>query len=137
MVDTGIYLLIIRLDQEHTIPVGALGKMKFEPGFYLYVGSAQNGLENRINRHLKDDKKKHWHIDYLLVHGDIVNVKVKEGKSEEECLLAEKVREFTEEIRNFGSSDCSCDSHLFYHSNNLSDLNKRIQKNLDLKDHGQ
>ncbi|MGM0404931.1 MAG: GIY-YIG nuclease family protein [Thermoplasmatota archaeon] len=113
-----------------------MGEIEFEPGFYLYIGSAQNGLEHRINRHLREDKKKHWHIDYLLEYGQVIDIKVKEGDSKEECLLAEKIERFTEKIHDFGSSDCRCDSHLFYHLDNLSKLKEKL-KNLDLKDYGQ
>ncbi len=123
---------MIRLDQDKEIVVGALGKVPFKRGFYLYVGSAKNGLKNRISRHLKKEKKKHWHIDYLLEHGDIVDVKVKLGGSEEECLLAKKVRDFTEPIPDFGSSDCRCKAHLFYHPQSLSELNKNIKRILDI-----
>jgi len=128
MVDKGIYVLIIQLGQSQKIPIGALGEIEFESGFYLYIGSAQNGLENRINRHLRDEKKKHWHIDYLLDHGEVIDVKVNNGDSNEECLLAEKIRKFTQEIQDFGSSDCKCGSHLFYYPNSLSKLKNQMQK---------
>ncbi len=136
MVDTGIYVLFIRLKQNHKVSIGALGEIEFRSGFYLYIGSAQNGLEHRINRHFRDDKKKHWHIDHLLEFGDIIDVKVKDGDSDEECILAEKIGRFTEEIQDFGSSDCRCDSHLFYHSDNMANLNKKL-KTLHLKDYRQ
>ncbi|MFW6038592.1 MAG: GIY-YIG nuclease family protein [Candidatus Saliniplasma sp.] len=134
MVDTGIYLLIIQLKQNHKIEVGALGELEFKKGFYLYVGSAQNGLEHRINRHLRDDKKKHWHIDYLLENAEVIDVKVKDGNSNEECLLAEKIGRFAEKIPNFGSSDCRCDSHLLHHPDNMSKLIEKL-KSLYLKDY--
>ncbi|MFP4052091.1 MAG: GIY-YIG nuclease family protein, partial [Thermoplasmata archaeon] len=62
----GIYTLVIELKEDKVIEVGAIGNIDFDKGYYVYVGSAQNGLEARIERHLSDEKKIHWHIDYLL-----------------------------------------------------------------------
>ena len=62
----GSYLLLIELKDKETIQIGKLGKIDFMKGFYVYIGSAINGLEQRINRHLRKEKKLHWHIDFLL-----------------------------------------------------------------------
>jgi hypothetical protein len=53
----GSYLLIIRLNEEKKLKVGALGTIDFKPGYYIYVGSAMNGLIPRIRRHFKKEKK--------------------------------------------------------------------------------
>ena len=34
----------------------------------MSVQNAMNSLESRVKRHLSDNKKKHWHIDYLLLN---------------------------------------------------------------------
>ncbi|HDO19110.1 MAG TPA: DUF123 domain-containing protein, partial [Thermoplasmatales archaeon] len=47
----GSYAIVMRLDREQNIEVGSLGEIRFRRGYYLYVGSALNGLENRIKRH--------------------------------------------------------------------------------------
>lgn len=62
----GIYTLVITLTTSATIRAGKLGNISFPEGYYAYVGSALNGLEARIARHLKEDKLLHWHIDYFL-----------------------------------------------------------------------
>ena len=62
----GIYILLVRIKNDSNVMVGALGARKFRKGLYAYVGSAQNSLEKRIERHFRSKKKKHWHIDYLL-----------------------------------------------------------------------
>jgi sugar fermentation stimulation protein A len=49
----GVYILLIALPREETIPVGKLGPIRFPEGFYAYVGSAMNGLESRVTRHLR------------------------------------------------------------------------------------
>jgi Uri superfamily endonuclease len=56
--------------------VGALGTLVFSPGRYIYVGSALNGIEPRVSRHLRTNGGHlgsiHWHIDYLLTAPGIV-----------------------------------------------------------------
>ena len=63
----GTYCLIISLKKNEKLDIGHLHQdYKFKKGYYVYIGSAMNSLVARINRHLSDDKKMHWHIDYLL-----------------------------------------------------------------------
>jgi Uri superfamily endonuclease len=45
---------------------GKLGKVAFQPGLYIYTGSAMAGLRDRLLRHPSDQKKRRWHIDYFL-----------------------------------------------------------------------
>ena len=71
--DKGNYCLIIKIDC--TIKIGAKGNIDFKKGYYVYVGSALGTLSNRIKRHLSNDKKKHWHVDYLLLNK---NTEIKE-----------------------------------------------------------
>ena len=98
-----------------SIIVGKLGKIKFEKGYYTYVGSAQNNLEKRIERHFKKEKKKFWHIDYLLENPsvEIKEVLSKKANKAEECKIAREIEKFGIPIKNFGCSDCNCKSHLF------------------------
>jgi len=62
----GVYVLVISVDEHIEVDVGAVGDVFFEKGLYAYVGSAQNGLEKRVERHLGKAKRKFWHVDYLL-----------------------------------------------------------------------
>ncbi|HMK53654.1 MAG TPA: GIY-YIG nuclease family protein [Methanobacteriaceae archaeon] len=112
----GIYCLIIDLNQESIITVGKKGKISFENGCYVYVGSALNSLEARIKRHLSSEKKMHWHVDYLLKHQNtkIVDVIFAVTSDGLECQLAFEVSKRGVGIQDFGSSDCKCSSHLFY-----------------------
>ncbi len=112
----GCYLLLIELKNDIKISIGKLGDIKFKKGYYTYIGSALNGLEQRINRHLKTNKKTHWHIDYLLKHTKIINIYYKENIIREECTTAEKLKSHLVLIQGFGCSDCNCKSHLFYGS---------------------
>jgi Uri superfamily endonuclease len=61
----GIYILVVSVSKDINVNVGALGSVNFEKDLYAYVGSAQNNLEKRIERHLRKTKQKFWHIDYL------------------------------------------------------------------------
>jgi Uri superfamily endonuclease len=111
----GIYALIIQVDKDAGVIVGALGKLTFEKGIYAYVGSAQANLEQRIKRHLAKEKRLFWHIDYLLNDSAarIVKVLYKQADKTEECELAKTIGERGESVEGFGCSDCSCKSHLF------------------------
>lgn len=110
----GIYALIVHLEDDKNITVGKLGKMDFKRGYYVYIGSALNSLEGRINRHRRKEKKLRWHIDYLLEKAKVVDVLYKETEERLECESARKLEERFPGTKSFGSSDCSCKSHLFY-----------------------
>jgi Uri superfamily endonuclease len=127
----GTYILAIYLNKQTNITIGSLGQIFFPKGLYLYVGSAMANsgsvsLINRIMRHLlpSDQKKMHWHIDYFLGCINAYTIKLIILPSEEryECVLAEEIlMKADASILNFGSSDCSCTSHLF-HFKNLFDF---------------
>jgi len=123
----GTYVLIIENKKNQEIKIGKLGTIFFKKGFYAYVGSAQNGLKQRINRHIRSDKKYHWHIDYLLKNTKIVNIYYKEGEKKDECIFSNILDKFFVFIPRFGCSDCKCNSHLYY--SNESNFNKYLIKN--------
>ena len=112
----GSYILIVEIKNDSIISVGKNGEKHFNKGYYIYVGSALNGLDQRIRRHLRKQKKIHWHIDYLLKYVVVIDVLYKESKVREECNIAKKLDVKLSSITGFGSSDCKCKSHLFYGS---------------------
>ncbi len=111
----GIYVLIISVDRDTEAEIGKLGEIVFRKGLYAYVGSAQNGIEKRVSRHLSDDKKLRWHIDYLLSdeHVKVLKVFYSNAEKEEECRIAGELAELGKPMYGFGCSDCNCESHLF------------------------
>ncbi len=115
----GIYALIIQLDEDISVNVGALGNLPFKKGFYAYVGSAQANLEHRIRRHFRKEKHLFWHIDYLLNNrsASIIKVFYTEAAKSGECMLAQEISKSGTPVAGFGCSDCRCKSHLFYISN--------------------
>ena len=104
--------------------IGALGKIEFKNGFYLYIGSAMGNsgsttLINRVRRHVTPSESKniHWHIDYLLNNKftSVYNVYLIPSLQDLECLIAnELLNKSDDHIKKFGSSDCPCKSHLLY-----------------------
>lgn len=111
----GCYCLIINMKKDSKIKIGRkLGKIEFRQGYYVYVGSAMNSLIARIERHLSDDKKMHWHVDYLLKKAEISDVIYNQSKRKIECDLSRYISTQSEGIKDFGCSDCECESHLYY-----------------------
>lgn len=111
----GIYILLIDVSKNIEVKVGSLGKIKFNKGIYAYVGSAQNNIEKRVERHKRKNKKIFWHIDYLLTNrfAKVIKVFYKESGKEEECRSAQKLIKTEIPIPGFGCSDCNCKSHFF------------------------
>jgi len=118
----------MELANDKKISVGKLEKIKFSRGYYLYVGSALNGLEQRIKRHIRNQKKMYWHIDYLLQNAKIVDIFYKESERKEECKIAQKFNQYVSLVPGFGCSDCRCKSHLFYGSKKeIIDVIEKLQ----------
>jgi len=112
----GAYLLAIRLDHPVDVRVSTPHEARLQPGWYVYCGSANGpgGLRARLRRHLRADKKPHWHVDRLTcAAAKIVALPVCDG---EECeLVASPVQRsaFAIAAEGFGSTDCTrCRSHL-------------------------
>jgi len=119
MVLRGVYCLCIVVERMVAVEVGALGRHVFAPGRYIYVGSAMNGLEARVRRHINTSrgisKAVQWHIDCLLREPEVRVEAVFTRFSEErmECAIAVAVSHRGQPIKEFGCSDCRCESHLF------------------------
>lgn len=112
-----LYAIKFRLEKDiESIQIGKLGQFDFSRGYYVYVGSAKRNIKARIDRHVKKDKKKRWHIDYLRPYLNVESVKsFPEGDGEcqlFQCLKSEYLASLP--VKGFGSSDCHCYSHLFF-----------------------
>jgi sugar fermentation stimulation protein A len=111
----GTYISVFALSRRRRIQVGKLGRFWFEPGLYLYVGSAQRILSARLERHARRSKPLRWHIDYLSVRAAMIGAMIVPGPRERECELAGELRHMYElAVPGFGASDCGCGGHLFY-----------------------
>jgi sugar fermentation stimulation protein A len=112
--DRGSYLLILRLKRKVHANIGRLGKVSFEKGFYIYVGSAMVNLTKRMERHRRIRKQHHWHIDDLRALAEFHSVLAIRSSARLECEIAKAFSAMAEwAVPGFGCSDCSCESHLF------------------------
>ncbi len=112
--DRGSYILYGELVKDISLTVGSLGRLAFKKGYYLYTGSAMNSLRARLKRHINKNKTFRWHIDYLMpVLKGLKPIPVRSSEPIE-CKLSKELKNlYYEEIPEFGSSDCGCNSHLY------------------------
>ena len=111
----GSYALLLHLASEQRIAIGKLGAFDLPDGYYVYLGSALGGLRGRIDRHLRRDKKLHWHIDYLTAMTPVVEIWWAAGTERMECAWATAAAGLPETsvpAPGFGASDCRCRTHL-------------------------
>jgi len=108
------YQLFITLREDARLIIGRLGTFEFPAGEYIYTGSARSNFAARIRRHLSQDKKLHWHIDYLLA-APRAGIRDVRTHTEPECLLNQRT-DGEIPVPGFGASDCRqhCVSHLKY-----------------------
>jgi Uri superfamily endonuclease len=121
----GVYALIISFPRRIAIEIGALGRVSFDAGMWIYIGSARGSgstsLENRLKRHFRLEKKIHWHIDRIL-HNQTKLVEAIWSKTDRprECSVNRALLQtgfFQAGPKGFGSSDCTsgCKSHIMYY----------------------
>lgn len=115
----GTYALLLSLLRCREILVGKLGLRVFPPGWYVYVGSAMGpgGLTARLGRHVRLEKKYHWHIDYLRAAATVAGAWVFANPRPREHTWPSVLagRPFHgKPVNGFGATDCTCGSHLLY-----------------------
>ena len=117
----GIYALIMSLHESRRIRIGKFGKFDFDPGWYVYVGSAhgQGGLKRRTDHHLRCDKRrKHWHVDYIrpfATIGEIWFSLVPASWEHDWVWTMMRMHGATVPVARFGARDCKrgCEAHFF------------------------
>lgn len=123
----GAYALLIRLRTATPLPDRFGGSL--DPGLYCYLGSAygSGGIRARCRRHLRRDKAKRWHIDWLTVRGETIEAVARPNLTE--CALTDALRALpgvTVPVDGFGSSDCRhCPAHLLKAGAGLDETNLR------------
>lgn len=109
-------------EKQVNIQIGKLGSFSFEKGYYVYVGSAKRNIRSRVNRHIQVDKKQRWHLDYLRPYLQIKEVQTYSGEKGEcqlfACLRKKNAGSIPD--KGLGSSDCKCESHLFYSAQEIN-----------------
>lgn len=117
---TGSYILVLfNRHPPRSIPIGRLGGLTLQPGYYLYVGSAfgSGGVASRVNRHRKTAKPCRWHIDYLRRFTRLDAILVHYGSERlESCWVRQLLEDerLSTPLTGFGASDSPHPSHLFY-----------------------
>jgi Uri superfamily endonuclease len=112
----GAYVMAIRLTDPLALDMRGTGAAVLAPGTYAYCGSARGpgGIRARVARHLRRDKRPHWHVDRLTAAGQVTAVAPSPGGSE--CALFAALRRLPGAqvpAPGFGSSDCkTCSAHL-------------------------
>lgn len=115
--ERGVCQLHLLIAKPARLKIGRLGVFLFPAGRYVYTGSALSGLNRRLARHQRQEKRLHWHIDYLLRHARIERIVALPTQERRECALN---RELLAQpgarviAGGFGSSDCRCPAHLVY-----------------------
>jgi Uri superfamily endonuclease len=117
--EPGTYALVLSARANGLIRVGKLGKLCLRPGFYVYVGSAlgPGGVRARLMHHLEPSIRPHWHIDYLRRHTSLEEVWYCYDPMGWEHQWARGLGTLpgvSVPLAGFGSSDCGCDSHLYF-----------------------
>jgi len=118
--NSGVYQIRLTVDKKCRIPIGKLGEFTFPEGQYVYTGRAGKNLTQRISRHKRLDKKRFWHIDYILSnkHVRILDINVVSRRSDDECIENQKLLKECASIvvKGFGATDCksNCGAHLLF-----------------------
>ncbi len=108
----GTYVLLVHLPQDCLIKSKAKS-WALSKGLYAYVGSAMNNLEKRVERHLRKNKKMHWHVDYLLNEAKVLMVIEIPSNERLEEKVAWHFEKFFEPVKGFGASDTKSKGNLF------------------------
>ena len=118
---SGCYVLLLHNKKQQILSVGKLGDIKFSQGYYAYIGSAfgPGGIKARVGRHLRLSHNKHWHIDYIKTAMEVEEVWLiyTDEHIEHQCAqLCSELKGAQVAWPGFGSSDCSCASHLYFYA---------------------
>jgi len=111
----GFYLLIISLQDGFSFNLRKK-RRSITKGLYLYIGSAMGGISSRLARYLKNPVNRHWHIDYLLKNASMERIIAVPSSEKLECKVVRFFADligWSSGVLGFGSSDCTCPSHLF------------------------
>jgi Uri superfamily endonuclease len=115
----GTYALVLIPSNTKPINMGKIGVLRVQPGFYFYVGSAfgPGGLKARLDHHKKTTTRARWHIDYLRRQTKLKDIWDSLDPMRREHQWAEvmaSIEGVSVPLSGFGSSDCDCNSHLFF-----------------------
>ena len=124
MSKSGTYIVVLRSDRPKTVQIGKLARLDIKKGYYVYIGSAlgPGGVLARLKHHSKVSARPHWHLDYLRAEIEFYEAYALHSPDRKECEWAsimENMEGVCEPLKGFGSSDCRCNTHLFYFSSKV------------------
>jgi Uri superfamily endonuclease len=130
---SGTYGLVLASPSAGLVRIGRLGMLPLRRGFYVYVGSAfgPGGLAARLHHHRQVAVRPHWHVGYLRAVCEVVEVWFTREAVRCEHAWAEAVARLPGAgvpMPGFGSSDCGCESHLFFlaHRPSVAAFRRRV-----------
>ncbi len=102
--------------------MGKLGTILFKKGFYVYAG--RYGQPFKTHRETqKAEKNLSLAIDFLRDSADFTSALAIRSSDRLECEIADSLSKIAQwSVRGFGSSDCTCGTHLFGFTNNPINL---------------
>lgn len=113
----GAYALLLKMASPINMRLKSGNQIAIASGWLIYCGSAKGpgGLQARLARHFRTEKKPHWHVDHLTVQADMLSAIPLPGA--DECAIAQVLQHsssFSPGPKGFGSSDCTlCTTHLW------------------------
>ena len=115
----GTYALLLSISRQASMRVGALGNVSLDPGFFVYLGSAQGpgGLRARLRHHCRTTTRPHWHLDYIRAEASVLGAWLCASPDLLEhhwALAIQQIRGAVIPVLGLGSSDCSCPAHLVW-----------------------
>jgi len=138
---SGTYSLVFQSSLERLITVGKLGQLRVKPGFYVYAGSAfgPGGLAARVAHHGRLSGCPRWHIDYLGLSNNLEEVWYTYDPIHREhqwIEIIDSLKGSSIPLVGFGSSDCCCQSHLYFFPSKPSGWSFRRRAHVKYDNHG-
>ncbi|WP_324736155.1 DUF123 domain-containing protein [Thermococcus sp. SY098] len=128
----GSYFLVVKVERDIIVRTKRK-EFPLKAGYYVYVGSAMNSLEKRVERHFRKDKNLHWHVDFLLKESELLRAYLIPSDAKIEEKLSMEVSKFGKPIKGFGASDLRIGSNLYYFKDEPDKILTSILRKLGLK----
>ncbi len=114
----GSYLLLLHLPDGLVLAGGRHAGAQIPAGWTLYAGSAKGpgGLRARVSRHLRRDKPRRWHADWITPEARSSFAMCFTDRDECDIVAAlSSTGRFDFPVPGLGSSDCrACISHVLW-----------------------
>lgn len=126
---SGTYIIVFKVNDYINL---IINKKEFiiNKGYIIYIGSAGNGLNNRLKRHLIKYKKLKWHIDYITINKQVEPSLIFYKEGQYGINIEDKLSNLFylkfKKLDNLGATDSKM-PHMYY-SNNINEILDIIYK---------